>query len=53
MHDEQAQVISSFLNARGQTCHVVEQRVWLAGGERVRATGTMCRQGDGRWVLVR
>ena len=53
MQDEQARVISSFRNARGQTCHVVEQKVWLSGGERVRASGTMCQEGDGRWVLVR
>jgi surface antigen len=49
---EQLRILSGFRNAEGQPCQVVEQTV-LISGQRVRATGTMCQQPDGRWVLTR
>ncbi|HZB91705.1 MAG TPA: hypothetical protein VE397_09705, partial [Stellaceae bacterium] len=49
---QQVRVIAEFRNATGQSCQVVEQRVFI-GGARVRATGTVCQQPDGRWALMR
>ena len=48
--DQQVRVVSDFINAAGQHCNVVEQSV-LVVRERVRASGTLCQQLDGRWVL--
>ena len=48
---DQVRVVSNFTNAAGEPCNLVEQSV-LVGRERVRATGTLCLQRDGRWVLV-
>jgi surface antigen len=53
MQNEEVRVVSSFRNAAGQPCQIIEQTVRLSGGERVRATGMMCRQRDGRWTLMR
>jgi surface antigen len=47
-----AVVLSAFTNDLGQACRVIEQRVFIAG-QRVHATGTVCRQPDGRWLLWR
>ncbi|MGO8919605.1 MAG: hypothetical protein ACLQJR_27200 [Stellaceae bacterium] len=44
-------IVSSFTNARGEVCQVVEQSVFIAG-ERALATGTMCQQADGSWMLI-
>jgi len=43
--------IADYKNAQGQTCRIIEQTVLIAG-QRVRATGTMCQQPDGRWTLI-
>ena len=48
---QQVRVMSNFTNPSGQRCNVVEQTVRV-GGDLVRATGTLCLQNDGRWVLV-
>ncbi|HWI29352.1 MAG TPA: hypothetical protein VN668_20430 [Stellaceae bacterium] len=48
---QQVKVVSAYRNALGQNCQVVEQNVYIAG-QRVHASGTMCRQSDGRWALV-
>jgi surface antigen len=53
MQRQQVRVVSSFRDGRGQLCQIVEQNVQLAGGERVRASGKMCQQPNGRWTLVR
>jgi surface antigen len=44
-------VQSAFVDRHGQTCRIVEQTVIIAG-EKVKASGTMCLQPDGRWALV-
>jgi hypothetical protein len=44
-------IVRAFTNARGRPCRVVEQSV-LIGGQRTRATGTVCQQSDGQWVLA-
>jgi surface antigen len=49
--NQRARVVSSFNNAYGQPCRVVEQNVTI-GGQQLRATGTMCRDRAGNWVLV-
>jgi surface antigen len=49
---ERTRVVSAFTNGEGQPCNVVEQTVNI-GGERVRATGTVCRQSGGTWALMR
>jgi surface antigen len=50
--DQEAHVVRGYRNALGQDCQVVEQSVFIAG-QLVRATGTVCRQPDGRWALTR
>ena len=47
---QKLRVIRSFSNAHGQPCRVVEQTVFIDGRQTL-ATGTMCRQADGRWAL--
>lgn len=48
---QDVRVVRGFRNARGQRCHLVAQTV-VIGGRHVRATGTLCRQPDGHWVLA-
>ena len=45
-------IIRGFSNNLGQPCRVVEQIV-IINGQRVRATGTVCQQPDGRWAITR
>jgi hypothetical protein len=49
--NERTRVISAFRNTHGQPCHLVEQTVYI-DGERARATGTVCRQSNGKWALT-
>ncbi|MGO8919841.1 MAG: hypothetical protein ACLQJR_28410 [Stellaceae bacterium] len=48
---QHVRIVSRFRNARGNVCNVIKQSV-LIDGARVLATGTVCRQPDGRWTLV-
>jgi surface antigen len=51
-HAPEVIVRSTFRNAAGRPCRVIEEIVTIEG-KKVRASGTVCRQRDGRWVLRR
>jgi hypothetical protein len=45
-------VRSTFVNAIGQPCRVVEETVAI-DGEEVRASGTVCQRANRRWAVKR
>jgi len=44
-------VVRTFTDRLGETCRLVEQRVFI-GGRAVRAAGAVCRQPDGSWIFA-
>ena len=44
-------VVSSFNDAAGHPCRIVEQTVMI-NGQRVQARGTVCEGAPGQWALV-
>jgi hypothetical protein len=50
VHQQDRRVVRSFRDASGQPCRVVNETV-LIDGEKTRATGTVCKQSDGRWTI--
>jgi surface antigen len=48
---EKLRIVRRFHNARGRPCRVVEQSVVISG-QKTRATGTVCLQANGQWMLA-
>src|SRR5262249_61536786 len=48
---QRVRIIRGFSNNTGQPCRVVEQTV-VINGQRVRASGTLCQETDGRWTIA-
>ena len=48
---EKLKIVRRFHNARGRPCRVVEQSVVISG-QKTWATGTVCLQANGQWMLA-
>jgi hypothetical protein len=51
-HKQKPRVVSTFKNAHGRLCRVVQRSVDIDGAPR-RATGTVCQRSNGHWTLMR